>query len=61
MVIDADGLHIIKDHLEMLRGWTSATLTPNRNEFQRLADAVGVKVDEKDPAAALPEVILTCA
>ena len=38
------------------QGWTEATLTPNHNEYQRLADAVGVKVDENDPSKSLPEV-----
>lgn len=42
--------------LNLLQGWSAATLTPNRNEFLRLAEAVDVKVDEKDPTAALPEV-----
>jgi hypothetical protein len=39
------------------QGWSAATLTPNHNEFLRLAEAVGVKVDEKDPTALLPEVV----
>ncbi len=56
VVIDADGLHLIKNNLELLRGWTAATLTPNRNEYARLADAVGIKVDEKDPTAQLEQV-----
>lgn len=56
VVIDADGLHILKHNLDLLKGWTAATLTPNHNEFLRLADSVGVSVDDKDPAAALPEV-----
>ena len=40
-----------------MQGWSAATLTPNHNEFLRLAEAVGVKVDEKDPTASLPEVL----
>ncbi len=55
VVIDADGLHIMKHNLGLLQGWTAATLTPNRNEFLRLADAVGVAIDGEDPAAALQE------
>jgi ATP-dependent NAD(P)H-hydrate dehydratase len=57
VVIDADGLHIMKDNLELLQGWTAATLTPNRNEYARLADAVGIEVDEEDPTAQLEEVV----
>jgi ATP-dependent NAD(P)H-hydrate dehydratase len=57
VVIDADGLHILKHNLDLLKGWSTATLTPNHNEFLRLAEAVDVKVDEKDPTASLPEVV----
>jgi hypothetical protein len=40
------------------QGWSAATLTPNHNEFLRLAEAVDVKVDDKDPTASLPEVLI---
>ena len=38
------------------QGWTNATLTPNRNEFQRLADTLGICLDQDDPGACLAEV-----
>ena len=35
-----------------MRGWRNAFLTPNRNEFQRLASAFDVEVDPKEPRQA---------
>lgn len=56
VVFDADGLHIIKSDPGMVKGWTNAILTPNHGEFVRLAAAVGVEVDESNPAKSLEEV-----
>lgn len=57
VVIDADGLHIAKENLYLLEGWTNATLTPNKNEFNRIAAAVNVEVDSSKPAASLKKVV----
>jgi hypothetical protein len=42
----------------LTQGWSAATLTPNHNEFLRLAEAVDVAVNEKDPTVSLPEVLV---
>ena len=55
VVFDADSLHLVKTNLELMRGWRSALLTPNRNEFQRLASAFDIKVDPKEPVKKLQE------
>ena len=55
VVFDADSLHLVKTNLELMRGWRSAILTPNRNEFQRLASAFDVEVDPQDPMKQLQE------
>lgn len=57
VVIDADGLHIAKENLYLLEGWTNATLTPNKNEFNRIAAAVNIEVDISNPAASLKKVV----
>lgn len=57
VVIDADGLHIAIESLHLLKGWTNATLTPNANEFKRVAAAVSVDIDEKDSDATLEKVV----
>lgn len=56
VVFDADSLHIIKGEPGLVKGWRNAILTPNRAEFARLASAVGVEVNEKNPAQQLQEV-----
>lgn len=44
-MIDADGLYITTKNLELVRGYDLAILTPNKNEFQRLANQMDVKLD----------------
>ena len=46
MVIDADGLYIVTKNLDLVKGYPHAILTPNKNEYQRLADALGVDTDQ---------------
>ena len=55
VVFDADSLHLVKTNLELMRGWRNAILTPNRNEFQRLASAYDIEVDTKEPVKQLQE------
>jgi NAD(P)H-hydrate repair Nnr-like enzyme with NAD(P)H-hydrate dehydratase domain len=55
VVFDADSLHLVKTNLELMRGWRNAILTPNRNEFQRLASAFDIEVDPKEPVQQLQE------
>lgn len=51
MVIDADGLWLLQNRPELLRGYTRAVITPNVMEFSRLCQAV--KIDAKAPDATL--------
>lgn len=45
MVIDADGLYITTKNLDLVKGYDQVILTPNKNEFQRLADQMEVKLE----------------
>ena len=56
VVFDADSLHLVKNNLDLMRGWRNAFLTPNRNEFQRLASAFDIEVDPKEPTKQLQQV-----
>ena len=46
VVIDADGLYIVTKHLDLVRGYSKAILTPNKNEYARLAHALDVDVEQ---------------
>lgn len=48
LVIDADGLYIVTKDLDLVKGYKECILTPNKNEFQRLADQLGIKLDAED-------------
>ncbi|XP_033743254.1 ATP-dependent (S)-NAD(P)H-hydrate dehydratase-like isoform X2 [Pecten maximus] len=51
LVIDADGVNIIKENPEVIFEYTKAIITPNMAEFNRLFDKVmdGEKQNENDP------------
>lgn len=40
IVIDADGLWLVQEDPEVVKGYKKAVLTPNVVEFKRLCDAV---------------------
>lgn len=42
IIIDADGLYLISQNPDLIKGYESAILTPNVVEFKRLLDAVGI-------------------
>ena len=50
MVIDADGLYIVTKNLELVMGYPHAILTPNKNEYQRLASALNIDTEEVCPS-----------
>lgn len=50
MVIDADGLYIVTKNLDLIKGCKNAILTPNKNEYQRLADQLNI--DLEDPSTS---------
>ncbi|RJE20268.1 hypothetical protein PHISCL_07401 [Aspergillus sclerotialis] len=51
-VLDADGLTLVTEDLDLIKGYKNCILTPNVNEFSRLAKATGVEV----PSQAKVEV-----
>ena len=59
MVIDADGLYIVTKNLDLVKGYPHAILTPNKNEYQRLADQLGVDIDQVI-ASSEPDFLLHC-
>lgn len=46
LVIDADGLFLIQQNPDLIKGYSKAVLTPNVVEFQRLKKAVGFEDGE---------------
>ncbi|BFZ53580.1 hypothetical protein PYCC9005_000607 [Savitreella phatthalungensis] len=47
LVVDADGLWLIKNRPELIQGYDNTILTPNVIEFGRLCDAVGLSSQGK--------------
>ncbi|KAL4871936.1 hypothetical protein BDV12DRAFT_194073 [Aspergillus spectabilis] len=43
-VLDADGLLLVSENPELVKGYKECILTPNVNEFSRLAKALGIEV-----------------
>ena len=56
VVIDADGLYITTKNLDLIKGYDLAVLTPNKNEFQRLANELGIKLDDKGEEEQLKKI-----
>lgn len=53
MVLDADGLYIVTKNLDLVKGYKNCILTPNKNEFARLAKELGVNLEDKDRSDAV--------
>ena len=47
LVIDADGLYIVTKDLDLVKGYRECIMTPNKNEFQRLADQLGLDTSKE--------------
>lgn len=58
MVIDADGLYITTKNLDLVRGYKNCILTPNKNEFIRLAKELDVDLEDKNRSE--PTGLLCC-
>ena len=58
IIIDADGLYITTKNLDLVKGYDLAILTPNKNEFQRLANQMEVPL-EGDEAPEDPLMVIT--
>uniref|UniRef100_A0A2C9M3E4 ATP-dependent (S)-NAD(P)H-hydrate dehydratase n=2 Tax=Biomphalaria glabrata TaxID=6526 RepID=A0A2C9M3E4_BIOGL len=57
IVIDADGLFLVTQNPDIIRGYTNAVLTPNVAEFDRLYERVlGTKQDPSEPIAMAKEL-----
>ncbi|KAK9257206.1 H-hydrate dehydratase [Lipomyces tetrasporus] len=52
IVIDADGLYLVQQSPDVIKGYTKAILTPNIVEFQRLSNALGVEIPKGFPEDA---------
>lgn len=50
LVLDADGLHLVQQEPELVRGYAKAVLTPNANEFRRLCSSLAPQL----PAESRP-------
>ena len=48
MVLDADGLYIVTKNLDLVKGYNNCILTPNKNEFARLAKELDVSLEDRD-------------
>ncbi|EXX70858.1 NADHX dehydratase [Rhizophagus irregularis DAOM 197198w] len=55
LVIDADGLYLIQNHPEIIKGYPNAILTPNVAEFKRLCEEMKINFEDnhKDKMAGL--------
>lgn len=60
VVVDADGLSIVMDCPETVKGYQRAVLTPNTPEFWRLASALGVQHNTK-PALDDRDALQECS
>lgn len=53
VVLDADGINIVAEHMDIMRGRTSPTvLTPHKGEFRRLCDALGTREERAQKLAS---------
>ncbi|VFQ60173.1 unnamed protein product [Cuscuta campestris] len=58
MVIDGDGLFLVTQCLDLVRGYPLAVLTPNVNEYKRLVPAVLTsEADEEDECEQLKSLV----
>lgn len=56
LVIDADGLWLVKNHPDLVTGYDNVVLTPNVMEFGRLCDVMGVEKDSGKPEEKCKEL-----
>lgn len=56
LVVDADGLWLIKNHPELVTGYANTVLTPNVMEFARLCDVFGIAKDSGKPEEKCKEL-----
>lgn len=56
-IVDADGLFLVAQHPDLVRGRRDCVLTPNARELERLAASVGVSPEGDDVAAAVARAL----
>ncbi|EAW13887.1 ATP-dependent (S)-NAD(P)H-hydrate dehydratase [Aspergillus clavatus NRRL 1] len=54
-VLDADGLLLVTEDLDLVKGYKNCILTPNVMEFSRLAKALGIDVPSQAQIASEPD------
>ncbi len=47
-LVDADGLYITTRDPDLIKGYRNVVMTPNKNEYKRLGDQLGIDVDSPD-------------
>ena len=47
-LVDADGLYITTRDPELIKGYRNVVMTPNKNEYKRLGDQLGIDVEDPD-------------
>ncbi|KAL1935808.1 hypothetical protein VTP01DRAFT_4948 [Rhizomucor pusillus] len=52
IVLDADGLFLVQNHPDVVKGYKKAVLTPNVVEFKRLCEVMKVSTEDKDKDTA---------
>ncbi|TFY79604.1 hypothetical protein EWM64_g4408 [Hericium alpestre] len=59
LVIDADGLYLVGQELDLVKGYRRAVLTPNVVEFKRLSEQAGIdpKIEAHKRASAVSQVL----
>ncbi|KAG5361286.1 ATP-dependent (S)-NAD(P)H-hydrate dehydratase [Yarrowia sp. C11] len=55
IVIDADGLFLVQNNPDVIKGYKRAVLTPNVMEFKRLQDSLGLKPQGEDDVTKLAQ------
>ncbi|BGP15551.1 hypothetical protein JCM10213_001358 [Rhodosporidiobolus nylandii] len=58
VVLDADGLFLVQNDPDVVKGYKRAVLTPNVVEFGRLADALGIDSKSSSPDSIAAQVSL---
>ncbi|CAF0742660.1 unnamed protein product [Didymodactylos carnosus] len=56
IVIDADGLHLITEQPDLIKGYPNCILTPNVAEFKRLSEKLSIQVDDSDKKQAVQQL-----
>ena len=56
-LVDADGLYITTRDPELIKGYRNVVMTPNKNEYKRLGDQLGIDVEDPDSQKRIVEAL----